>query len=108
MNEENKKTTQSNNDMNRGERGRTTYVRRFIGESEEWLTDAKNAVCRVEDVLKEIKRHCDDLLICSGETITRVKARRILEVIDELYCKNINDSYSGSLSDDKENDVANS
>ena len=77
----------------RGFRHEITYVDRFISEGIKWIEDAGNATVEVRNVLKEIKRHCNDMLIYSVETATVIKAKEMIRLIDTLYCKNVNDSF---------------
>lgn len=104
----NEKQTYAVRDRSRGFRHEVTHVDRFISEGIRWLEDAGDSMTEVRSVLKEIKRHCDDMLIYSVETATIVKAKEIIRIIDVLYCKNVNDSFCSEDSvetiDDKVDD----
>lgn len=79
-----------------------TYSQRFLHEANSWLYDLDSTLSDTKNVLFEIKKHCNDMLIYSVETATRVKATEIIRLIDTLFAKNVNDSYE-SEDENKEN-----
>ncbi|RTL06746.1 hypothetical protein EKK58_04390 [Candidatus Dependentiae bacterium] len=102
--------------MSRG-RGRQqeprTYSQQFLSEVNTYICDLQMSLNNDKETFNEIKKHCDDMLIYTTETATRVKAKRMIQIINDLFLKikpmdniemkplkDLNQSDSDSDSDD--------